>query len=79
MVATVGGVDKTVAFTVSVEEAPEAADPVISSTRIDPKVLVAAANRPAMLWVDSGTIYGLVGADVQRFASGVDNGHEHRR
>ena len=71
--ATVGGVDKTLAFTVSVEEAPEAADPVISSTRIDPKVLVAAANRPPMLWVDSGAIYALVGADVQRFARSVDN------
>ena len=71
--ATVGGVDKTLAFIVSVEEAPEAADRVISSTRIDPKVLVAAANRPPMLWVDSGAIYALVGADVQRFAPSVDN------
>ena len=73
VVATVGGVDKTAEFIVSVEEAPEAADPVISSTRIDPKVLVAAANRPPMLWVDSGTIYGLVGANAQRFAPSVDN------
>ena len=71
--ATVGGVDKTAAFIVSVEEAPEAADPVISSTRIDPKILVAAANRPPMLWVDSGTIYGLVGANTQRFAPSVEN------
>ena len=71
--ATVGGVDTSAAFIVSVEEAPEAADPVISSTRIEPKILVAAANRPPMLWVDSGTIYGLVGADVQRFAPSVDN------
>ena len=73
MEATVGGVDKTVAFTVSVEEAPEAADPVISSTRIEPQIRVAAANRPPMLWVDSGAIYALVGADVQRFAPSVDN------
>ena len=71
--ATVGGVDKDVEFIVSVEEAPEAADPVIFSTRIAPKVLVAAANRPPMLWVDSGTIYGLVGANAQRFAPSVDN------
>ena len=77
--ATVGGVDKTLEFIVSVEEAPEAADRVISSTRIEPKVLVAAANRPPMLWVDSGAIYGLVGANVQRFAPSVDNAHEHRR
>ena len=73
MEATVGGVDVSAEFTVSVEEAPEAADPVISSTRIAPKVLVAAANRPPMLWVDSGAIYGLVGANVQKFAPSVDN------
>ena len=73
VVATVGGVDASAEFIVSVEEAPEAADPVISSTRIEPKVLVAAANRPPMLWVDSGAIYGLVGTDVQRFAPSVEN------
>ena len=73
VVATVGGVDASAEFIVSVEEAPEAVDPVISSTRIDPKVRVAAANRPPMLWVDSGAIYALVGADVQRFAPSVDN------
>ena len=73
VVATVAGVDVSAEFIVSVEEAPETADPVISSTRIAPKVLVAAANRPPMLWVDSGAIYGLVGADVQRFAPSVDN------
>ena len=72
--ATVGGVNASAEFIVSVEEAPEAADPVIFSTSIDPKVLVAAANRPPMLWVDSGTIYGLVGADVkEEFVQGVDN------
>ena len=71
--ATVGGVNASAAFIVSVEEAPEAADPVISSTRIEPKVLVAAANRPPMLWVDGGAIYGLVGANAQRFAPSVDN------
>ena len=71
--ATVGGVDASAEFTVSVEEAPEAADPVIFSTSIAPKVRVAAANRPPMLWVDSGTIYGLVGANAQRFAPSVDN------
>ena len=73
VVATVGGVDASAEFIVSVEEAPEAADPVISSTRIDPQIRVAAANRPPMLWVDSGAIYGLVGADVQRFAPSVEN------
>ena len=73
VVATVGGVDASAEFIVSVEEAPEAADPVIFSISIAPKVLVAAANRPPMLWVDSGTIYGLVGANAQRFAPSVDN------
>ena len=71
--ATVAGVDASAEFIVSVEEAPEAADPVISSIRIAPKVLVAAANRPPMLWVDGGAIYGLVGTNVQRFAPSVDN------
>ena len=71
--ATIEGVDTSAAFIVSVEEAPEAADPVIFSTRIEPKIRVAAANRPPMLWVDSGAIYGLVGTDVQRFAPSVEN------
>ena len=73
VVATVAGVDASAEFIVSVEEAPEAADPVISSTRIEPKVLVASANRPPMLWVDGGAIYGLVDANAQRFAPSVDN------
>ena len=72
VVATVGGVDVSAEFIVSVEEAPEAADPVISSIRIEPRILVAA-NRPPMLWVDGGAIYGLVGANAQRFAPSVDN------
>ena len=74
VVATVAGVDASAEFIVSVEEAPEAADPVIFSTSIDPKVLVAAANRPPMLWVDGGKLYALVGADVkEEFVQGVDN------
>ena len=71
--ATVGGVNASAEFIVSVEEAPETADPVISSTRIEPQIRVAAANRPPMLWVDGGTIYGLVDANAQRFAPSVDN------
>ena len=73
VVATVGGVDASAEFIVSVEDAPRAADPVISSTSIVPKVLVAAANRPPMLWIDGGKTYALVGADVQEFAPSVDN------
>ena len=71
--ATAGGVDTSAAFIVSVEEAPEAADPVITITRIEPQIHVAAANRPPMLWVDGGTIYGLVGANAHRFAPSVEN------
>ena len=40
---------------------------------IDPEVLLNAANRPPMLWVDGGSLYALVGADVQEFAIGVEN------
>ena len=36
-------------------------------------VHVGAAQRPPMLWVDSGAIYALVGASPERFAPGVDN------
>ena len=43
------------------------------ATEINPVVQVNAANRPPMLWVDGGAIYALVGANVQRFAPGVDN------
>ena len=32
-----------------------------------------ANQRPPMVWVDGGTIYALVGADVQEFATGVEN------
>ena len=47
--------------------------PVDEPVMIDPVVHVAAANRPPMLWVDSGQIYALVGADVQRFIPSVEN------
>ena len=43
------------------------------ATEINPVVHVGAASRPPMLWVDGGAIYALVGANVQRFAPGVDN------
>ena len=63
VVATVEGVDDTATFTVQTSRQVDA----------DPKVLVAAANRPAMLWVDTGAIYALVQADIERFAPSVDN------
>ena len=40
---------------------------------IAPEVLMGAAQRPPMLWVDGGVIYALVGADVQEFAIGLEN------
>ena len=46
---------------------------LMPSRAITSRVLVAAVNRPPMLWVDGGAIYALVGANVQRFAQGVDN------
>ena len=75
VVATVAGVDDTATFTVqggAPADAPKA-DLRTFSTSIDPKVLVAAANRPSILWVDGGAIYALVGANPQRFAPSVDN------
>ena len=47
--------------------------PSDASRPIDPEVLLNAANRPPMLWVDGGSLYALVGADVQEFAIGVEN------
>ena len=74
VVATVAGVDDTATFTVQGGDPVDTADPVtFSRTSIEPKVLVAAANRPPMLWIDGGKIYALVGADVQEFAPGIDN------
>ena len=40
---------------------------------IDPEVLMGAAQRPPMLWVDGGSLYALVGEDVQEFAIGLEN------
>ena len=57
----------------SVEASVSGVAPVTFNTSIEPKILVAAANRPPMLWVDGGAIYRLVGADVQRFAPTVEN------
>ena len=43
-----------------------------SATEINPEVLLGENQRPPMLWVDNGTIYALVGAEVQAFISGVE-------
>ena len=43
------------------------------TTEMNPEVLLAADRRPPLVWVDGGTIYALVGADVQAFASSIEN------
>ncbi len=71
-VATIPGVDDTVTFYIGVQAEEPVKVPV--STSIVPKVLVNAVNRPAMLWVDGGRIYALVGADVkEEFVQGIHN------
>ena len=79
IMATVAGVDETVRFIAQGREPADqsgmpSADPVSLSTPITPKVHVAAAKRPPMLWIDGGKIYALVGADVkEEFVQGVHN------
>ena len=68
----------TVTFTITTGSAPSASGARDSGTggtpgAISPVVHVVAASRPPMLWVDGGAIYGLVGANAQRFAPSVDN------
>ena len=72
VVATVPGVDDTVTFYIRVPAEAPVKVPVSSS--IVPEVLVAAASRLPMVWVDGGTLYALVGADVkEEFVQGVHN------
>ena len=78
--ATAASVSQTVTFTISAGSAPPPTTTpstpdtdVTPSREIRPVVQVNASQRPPMLWVDGGAIYALVGASVQKFASGVDN------
>ena len=81
--ANAPGVTATVTFTISTGSVaptgtpdtttPPGTTPPRAATSRAPVVHVGAASRPPMLWVEEGAIYGLVGADVQRFASSVDN------
>ena len=73
--AKAAGVTAAVTFIIDVGEGmtPEPITPSEPSRTIDPVVHVGAAQRPPMLWVDSGAIYALVGKEVQKFAPGVDN------
>ena len=72
------GVTRSVTFTITASggtAAPTTPDTGTGTTpgAISPVVHVGAAQRPPMLWVDSGAIYALVGKEVQKFAPGVDN------
>ena len=79
--ATPAGGIAPVTFIIDVGEAADDDDPepptpsrdVGPSRDISPVVHLGMASRPPMLWVDGGAIYALVGADVQKFAPGVDN------
>ena len=73
--ATATGVTQTVTFTVTATgSVPATIDPggTTRTTAIDPKILVGAANRPAMVWVDNGMLYGLTGAEATKIAENVN-------
>ena len=71
------GVTRTVTFTITAEGATTATTPGTGDTTatkpIDPKVLVGAANRPAMVWIDSGVLYGLTGAKPAKIADSAND------
>ena len=76
--AEVRGVTRSVEFTITASGGTattprETGTGTTPSTTIRPVVHVGAAQRPPMVWVDGGAIYALVGANVQKFASGVEN------
>ena len=56
----------------SVQASVSGADPVTFSTSIEPKILVAAANRPMMYWIDNGMLYGLAGAKAAKIAESAN-------
>ena len=56
----------------SVQASVSGADPVTFSTNIEPKILVAAANRPVMYWIDNGMLYGLAGAKAAKIAESAN-------
>ena len=56
----------------SVRASVPGADPVTFNTSIEPKILVAAANRPVMYWIDSGALYRLAGAKAEMIAESAN-------
>ena len=56
----------------SVQASVSDLDPVTFNTSIDPKILVAAANRPVMYWIDGGMLYRLAGAKAEQIAASAN-------
>ena len=56
----------------SVQASVSGVDPVTFSTNIEPKILVAAANRPVMSWIDNGMLYSLAGAKAAKIAESAN-------
>ena len=56
----------------SVEASVSGVDPVTFSTSVEPNVLVAAANRPVMYWIDNGMLYSLAGAQEAKIAESAN-------
>ena len=56
----------------SVEASVSGVDPVTFNTSIEPEILVAAANRPVMYWIDGGALYRLAGAKATQIAASAN-------
>ena len=56
----------------SVRASVTGVDPVSFNTSIEPEILVAAAKRPVMYWIDSGALYRLAGAKAEKIAEGAN-------
>ena len=56
----------------SVRASVSGVDPVTFSTNIEPKILVAAANRPVMYWIAGGGLYSLSGAKEAKIAESAN-------
>ena len=56
----------------SVQASVSGVDPVTFNTNIEPKILVAVANRPVMYWIDSGMLSGLTGAKAAKIAESAN-------
>ena len=56
----------------SVQASVPGVDPVTFTARIEPQILVAAANRPVMYWTDGGMLYRLA-EKVEHIAVSLEN------